>query len=95
MLICLEMFIVSVAHTRAFPAKPYQDRAVQHDGSSLLEAHFAHHTAIRDFNEARQRMLNGVSYTVEAARSTVTEHLPFLGLIFETIRTCLPPKPPS
>lgn len=72
LLICLEMFIISVVHTRAFPAKPYEDGTVQHDGSSLLEAHFAHHTAIRDFNEARHHMLNGVSYTVEAERSPVT-----------------------
>lgn len=51
LLICVEMLIVAVAHTTAFPCRPYVDGATRRDGASLLEAHFAHHSAIRDFNE--------------------------------------------
>lgn len=51
LLICVEMLIVAIAHTTAFSSGPYEDGATRRDGESLLEAHFAHHSAIRDFNE--------------------------------------------
>lgn len=53
LLICVEMLIIAIAHTSAFPSSPYEDGATLRDGASLLEAHFAHHSAIRDFNEVR------------------------------------------
>lgn len=51
LLVCVEMLVIAIAHTRAFSCKPYEDGAPRRDGASLLEAHFAHHSAIRDFNE--------------------------------------------
>lgn len=51
LMICVEMLCIAVAHTTAFSSKPYEDGATRRDGASLLEAHFAHHSAIRDFNE--------------------------------------------
>lgn len=51
LLICIEMLIIAVVHTTAFSSRPYEDGATRRDGASLLEAHFAHHSAIRDFNE--------------------------------------------
>ena len=53
LLVCVEMLIIAVAHTTAFSSGPYEDGATRRDGASLLEAHFAHHSAIRDFNEVR------------------------------------------
>lgn len=53
LLICVEMLLIAVAHTSAFPTAPYEDGATLRDGASLLEAHFAHHSAIRDFNEVK------------------------------------------
>ncbi len=54
LLVCVEMLAIAIAHTTAFSSKPYEDGATRLDGSSLLEAHFAHHSAIRDFNEVSQ-----------------------------------------
>lgn len=51
LLVCVEMLVIAIAHTTAFSSKPYEDGATRRDGASLLEAHFAHHSAIRDFNE--------------------------------------------
>lgn len=53
LLVCMEMLVIAVAHTTAFSSRPYEDGATRLDGASLLEAHFAHHSAIRDFNEVR------------------------------------------
>lgn len=53
LLVCVEMLVIAIAHTTAFSSKPYEDGATRRDGASLLEAHFAHHSAIRDFNEVR------------------------------------------
>lgn len=51
LLVCVEMLLIAVAHTTAFSSEPYEDGATRRDSSSLLEAHFAHHSAVRDFNE--------------------------------------------
>ena len=56
LLVCVEMLLIAVAHTTAFSSRPYEDGATRRDGASLLEAHFAHHSAIRDFNEVRVRV---------------------------------------
>lgn len=53
LLICVEMLIIAIAHTSAFPSRPYEDGTTRFDGANLLEAHFAHHSAIRDFNEVK------------------------------------------
>lgn len=64
LLICVEMLIIAFAHTTAFSSRPYEDGATRRDGSSLLEAHFAHHSAIRDFNEVYNAVM--MMHRVEA-----------------------------
>ncbi|CAM9773318.1 unnamed protein product, partial [Discosporangium mesarthrocarpum] len=56
-MICIEMLAVAVAHTSAFSHRPYVDGMTRRDDASLLEAHFAHHSAIRDFNEVMPVLL--------------------------------------
>lgn len=58
LLVCVEMLVIAIAHTTAFSSKPYEDGATRRDGASLLEAHFAHHSAIRDFNEVGSFLLS-------------------------------------
>lgn len=55
LLVCVEMLVIAIAHTTAFSSKPYEDGTTLRDGASLLEVHFAHHSAIRDFNEVSSR----------------------------------------
>ncbi|CAM9380743.1 unnamed protein product [Choristocarpus tenellus] len=70
LLICLEMLAVAIAHTSAFSYWPYVDGMTQRDRSSLLEAHFAHHSAIRDFNEVMPVLLPS-SFRPGPARTVV------------------------
>ncbi|KAG5185473.1 organic solute transporter subunit alpha/Transmembrane protein [Tribonema minus] len=56
LLICTEMAIVATAHTIAFPVGPYVGGAARHSGH-ILEDHFAHHCAVRDFNEVMPVLL--------------------------------------
>jgi hypothetical protein len=56
LLVCAEMALVALAHTRAFPVTPYLGGSVKRSGH-LLEDHFAHHTAVRDFNEVMPVLL--------------------------------------
>ncbi len=48
-LICIEMMLVAFAHRYAFPVAPYIGAPSLR--TSLLADHFAHRTALRDFNE--------------------------------------------
>ncbi|CAM9278744.1 unnamed protein product [Ectocarpus sp. 6 AP-2014] len=70
LLVCVEMLVIAIAHTRAFSCKPYEDGAPRRDGASLLEAHFAHHSAIRDFNEVMPVLIPS-SFRPGPARSSV------------------------
>eukprot|EP00903_Cladosiphon_okamuranus_P010695 g10108.t1 len=70
LLLCVEMLVIAIAHTTAFSSKPYEDGAPQRDGESLLEAHFAHHSAIRDFNEVMPVLIPS-NFRPGPARTTV------------------------
>ncbi|CAN0463850.1 unnamed protein product, partial [Laminaria digitata] len=70
LLICVEMLVIAVAHTTAFSSGPYEDGATRRDGASLLEAHFAHHSAIRDFNEVMPVLIPS-GFRPGPARTTV------------------------
>lgn len=61
LLVCVEMLVIAIAHTTAFSSKPYEDGTTLRDGASLLEVHFAHHSAIRDFNE-----VSGAVFAIES-----------------------------
>ncbi|CAM9206176.1 unnamed protein product, partial [Phaeothamnion confervicola] len=60
-LICIEMLVVAVAHTLAFSAAPYMDSSLPRrrhgHGVSPWESHFAHDSAVRDFNEVMPVLL--------------------------------------
>ena len=56
LLICAEMAIIALAHTRAFPVAPYLGGTSKHSGH-ILEDHFAYHSGVRDFNEVMPVLL--------------------------------------
>eukprot|EP00640_Fibrocapsa_japonica_P003941 CAMPEP_0113936620 /NCGR_PEP_ID=MMETSP1339-20121228/3489_1 /TAXON_ID=94617 /ORGANISM="Fibrocapsa japonica" /LENGTH=354 /DNA_ID=CAMNT_0000939151 /DNA_START=181 /DNA_END=1245 /DNA_ORIENTATION=- /assembly_acc=CAM_ASM_000762 len=56
LLICVEMMLIAFFHTRAFSWHPFSEGRAQHS-SRFLEDHFAHYTAIKDFNEVMPILL--------------------------------------
>jgi len=54
-LICIEMMIIAFIHRHAFSYEPYIGAPSLR--TTLLEDHFAHHSALKDFNEVMPVLL--------------------------------------
>jgi len=54
-LICIEMMIIAFVHRHAFAYEPYVGAPSLR--TTLLEDHFAHHSALKDFNEVMPVLL--------------------------------------
>ena len=77
-LICVEMWVASVAHQRAFPVTdwssppPSDDDTKRELTTSLLSDHLAFHDAVRDFNEVMP-IVFPIQYTPGPA--TIVTHM--------------------